>query len=266
MKRGEDELQRMWEDDWKKLMNGPILPSTANNTERVVNTTPRYVTLSRGAPTTNITDDMTTIVRNINALKGELKVGGSIHWYDKQSDNQFVKEGWMSLEIKIRLECEVNQEEKTVIMRHTPDVETRTGKISEWKGYPTGTYWCIPNEIYDISVYNRLNRPRITKKNMLRSQGWKKFKEIVDDPWYMGTGAKFKFKDKRGEERDGVVPELAWTWVYRNELFDLNEKIGPFGSNIKELYADLDIAEKAQNNLDDRYNDPDYEVEIQEEY
>ena len=267
--------KELLKDDWKELMNGPMLLNTTNNTERVVNTAPRYVTLSRGAPTTNITDDMTTIVREINALKEQLKVGDSIHWYDKQSDNQFVREGWMSLKIKIRLECEVNQEEKTVIMRHTPDdVETRTGKISEWQDYPTGTYWCIPNEIYDISVYNRDNMPQITRQNMGRSEGWKKFKEIVDDPWYMGTGEKFKFKDKRGKERDGVVPELAWTWLYKNELFDLNEKIGPFGSNIKDLYNKLEEAEKAQNSLDDRYRDPDYEevenrpddVEIQEEY
>ena len=180
----------------------------------------------------------------------------------------------MSLKIKIRLECEVNQEVKTVIMRHTPAGVTRTGKISEWQDYPTGTYWCIPNEIYDISVYNRGNMPTITRQNMGRSEGWKKFKEIVDDPWYMGTGEKFKFKDGRGKERDGVVPELAWTWLYKDELIDLNEKIGPFGSKIKELYNKLEEAEKAQNSLDDRYRDPDYEevqnrpddVEIQEEY
>tara|TARA_Y100000389_G_scaffold110532_1_gene107614 strand:+ start:162 stop:6440 length:6279 start_codon:yes stop_codon:yes gene_type:complete len=255
-------------DDWKELMNGPILPSTANNTERVVNTTPRYVTLTRGAPTTNITDDMTTIVGKINALKGQLKVGDSIHWYDKQSDNQFVKEGWMTLKIKIRLECVVDQVAKTVIMRHAPNGEIKPGKISEWQGYPTGTYWCIPNEIYDISVYNRGN-PRITRQNKLKSEGWKKFKEIVKDPWYMGTRATFTFKDGRGEEKDGVVPELAWTWLHKEEeLLDLNEKIGPFNSNIKDLYAELDIAEKAQNKLDDRYKDPDsdYELEIQEEY
>jgi len=256
-------------DDWTDLMDGRILPSTANNTKRVVNTKPKYVTLSRGAPTTNITENMTTIVGKINSLKGELKVGDSIHWYDKQSDNQFVKEGWMSLEIKIRLECEVNQEEKTVIMRHTPAGVTRTGKISEWQGYPTGTYWCIPNEIYDISVYNRGN-PTITKKNRKSSKGWKKFEKIVKDPWYMGIGDEFKFKDGRGKERDGVVPELAWTWLYKDELFNLNEKIGPFGSNIKHLYNQLEEAEKAQNKLDDRYKDPDYDdrydVEIQEEY